>query len=119
MHVAPLSMCAFVSTSSAAKWKYVKIVCPFSMRGHSTLIGSFTFRIMSAPFHVASASGAIFAARLHIEIVGKAAALARALLDEHRVPVCNQRFAAGRHERDTILVRLDLFRDTDTHERTP
>jgi hypothetical protein len=61
MHVAPESMCAFVSFSSAAKWKYVKMVCPFSMRGHSTAIGSFTLMIMSAPFHVASAFGAIFA----------------------------------------------------------
>src|SRR5690242_15417685 len=59
MKVAPLSTCALVSTSSAAKWKYVKIVCPRFMRGHSTLIGSFTLRIMSASFHVASASGAI------------------------------------------------------------
>ena len=61
MHVAPLSMCAFVSFSSAAKWKYVKIVWPFRIIGHSGAIGSFTFMIMSASAHTAAASGAIFA----------------------------------------------------------
>src|SRR6185312_10888329 len=55
----PLAMCARVSFSSAAKWKYVKIVCPFRIRFHSTSIGSFTFIIMSACFQTESASGAI------------------------------------------------------------
>jgi hypothetical protein len=59
MHVAPLCMCARVNRSSAAKWKYVKMVCPFRIRFHSTSIGSFTFMIMSACFQTASAFGAI------------------------------------------------------------
>src|SRR5690348_4773085 len=59
MHVAPLFMHAFVSFSSAAKWKYVKIVWPLRIRGHSGAIGSLTFMMMSAAFHTASASGAM------------------------------------------------------------
>jgi hypothetical protein len=57
-------MCARVSFSSAAKWKYVKIVCPFRIIGHSTAIGSFTFMIISDWAHTADASGAIFAPTL-------------------------------------------------------
>ena len=94
----------------------MKITCPCFMRFHSTLIGSFTFMIISASAHVASASGAIVAARLHVEIVREAAPLARALLDEHRVASRDERLASGRDERHAILVRLDLLRDADTHE---
>jgi hypothetical protein len=61
MHVAPESMCARVSFSSAAKWKYVKMVWPFRIIGHSDAIGSYTFMIISESAHTVAASGAIFA----------------------------------------------------------
>src|SRR5258706_6944228 len=61
MHTAPDFMCALVSSSSAAKWKYVKMTWSFFMCAHSDLIGSFTLQIISALFHTAAAVGTIFA----------------------------------------------------------
>ena len=49
--------------------------------------------------------------------VGEAAALSRALLDHHRVAGRDQRFGAGRHEGDAVLVGLDLFRNANAHVR--
>src|SRR5678816_3236303 len=59
--VAPLSICARVSFSSAAKWKYVKTNWPERMCCHSRSIGSFTFMIISLSRQTAAASGAILA----------------------------------------------------------
>src|SRR6185312_4143018 len=56
-------------------------------------------------------------AGFHVELIRKAAALACALLDQDGMSVGYQRLTTRGDQRDTILVRLDLFRDTNTHAR--
>src|SRR5450432_1674087 len=56
---------------------------------------------------------------LYVELIRKAAPLTRTLLDQYRVPIGYERLASRGDECDAILIRLDLFRDTDTHGKTP
>jgi hypothetical protein len=50
-------------------------------------------------------------------LVREARALTGALLDVDGMTSGHERLGAGRDERDTILVRLDLLRDSDLHVR--
>ncbi len=52
---APESITAVVSSSDAAKWKYVKTTWPSRIFAHSGSMGSFTFMIMSDWAHTSSA----------------------------------------------------------------
>jgi len=58
-------------------------------------------------------------ARGDVGVVLQRRALARALLHEHLVPGARQLMDAGRRERDTVLVVLDLAGDADPHDWLP
>jgi hypothetical protein len=64
----------------------VKIVWPFRIRGHSTLMGSFTLMIISAAAHTSSAVGRICAPTAVYCASSKPAAEAGALLHIHLWP---------------------------------
>jgi hypothetical protein len=56
-------------------------------------------------------------ADIDVHVVRERASLARTGLDEHVVAAPSQLEGARRCERNAVLVRLDLFCDTDLHAR--
>ena len=93
----------------------MKIACPFFMRFHSGSIGSFTFMIMSASAHVASAFGAILAPTAVYCSSVKPLPMPAPVSTSHGVAGADERLGAGGDEADAIFVGLDFLRDSDFH----
>src|SRR5918998_1476109 len=90
-HAAPLSISARVSSSLAARCRYVNRTCPSRRRPYSSGSGGGVRRI------------------------GEGASQAGTPLDEDAVPTARELERAGGSERDAILVGLDLARNADVH----
>ncbi len=54
---------------------------------------------------------------LHIELIGKPTALAGSLLHVYGMTALDERFGAGRDERDSVLVGLDFLGNADLHRK--
>jgi len=112
-HAAPLSASARVSSSLAARWRYVKRTSPSCSR---VLLGQ---RLLDLEQELGVAPDVVDRVNRRADaaicVVGERAAVAGPGLDEHVVPALDELARTGRRERDAVLVGLDLFDDADLH----
>ena len=113
--MAPLASIASVSSRFAAKWKYVKTVCPGADPRPLVRLGFFYF-----DDHVGLAEHLVRpvdhgCANLLVGVIRQARALARRAFDDHAVAAADQLLGADWQHSDTVLVRFHLFGNANNH----